>query len=184
MNFDQGLECAELICSAYPNTAGRTAVINAYAKQLMTYPYEFTGPVLLELPGKHEGQFCPSIPEIQDALIRRYVLFYWAAVTVLAEREYALRYLPGNDDHRTTWLEWYRTKVNSGLNPERETVLRCLREEVIPSVYLERIHRPLGPREGGPIAPPVRKDREPKLCAAVRFGDWNGLLAMTTGETP
>ncbi len=181
MNPEQAQECAELICNSYPNTAGKTAVVNAYAKQLAAYSYKFTAATLLELPGKHQSQFCPSIPEIQDALIRRYVIHFWAAVKELASQEYAVRYQPGNDHHRSTWIDWYREKVNGANDPDKETVLRCLRERVTPRSLLEKIHRPLGPRPGGPMVPPERKSRHGSLCAAVKLGDWNGLLSTVTG---
>lgn len=181
MNEQQAQECAELICNAYPNTAGKVAVINAYAKQLAPYTYKFTAATLLELPGKHEGQFCPSIQEIQTALVRRYVTLFWAEVRALAVRVYATRYLPGNAHHEQAWVTWYVEKVRGLLDPDRDAVLRCLRERETPRALLLRIHRPLGPRDGGPIPPPERKSRDSRLCAAVRFGDWKGLLGAVAG---
>jgi hypothetical protein len=177
MTPEQAQECAELICNAYPNTAGKMPVINAYAKQLAGYSYKFTAATLLELPSQRPGEFCPSISDIQDALVQRYVKHFWLAARTLAALVYQGRYLPGNDDHLAAWLDWYREKVNQGRDPERGIVLRCLREQIPPKQLLQQLHRPLPPREGGPMPPPERRDREGRVCAAVRFRDWNGLLA-------
>lgn len=172
-----------MICSVYPNTAGKEGVIKAYSEQLAPFPFKFTGAVLSTLPAKHKSQFCPSIPEILDAMVEYYVESYRKSVTALALRVYPTRYIEGDDEHRASFVDWYRQRVNDGRDPDRETVLRALRDGVKPRGYLERIHRPLGPRDGGPIPTPVRKDREARVCAAVRFGDWAGLLAATAGET-
>lgn len=183
MTKDEALECAHMICSVYSNTAGKEGVLKAYSEQLAMFPFKFTGAVLAMLPAKHDSQFCPSIPEILDALVEYYVESYRKSVVALALRVYPARYVEGDDEHKASFVDWYKQRVNDGRDPDRETVLKLLRSGEKPRTYLERIHRPLGPREGGPIAPPARKDREPRVCAAVRFGDWKGLLAVASGET-
>lgn len=179
MNEEQAHECAVRICSAYPHTAGKEAVINAYAIQMLPYPYRFVFETLVELPGKHDSAFCPTMPEIVDAMTGRFVEHFRDAVRLQAEAVYPTRYLEGDDEHRARFVEWYCDKVPV---PNREMVVRCLRHDVPPIRYLQQVHTPLPPRDGGPLPPPERKDRDGRVCAAVRFGDWNGLLLAASGE--
>ncbi len=180
MNAQESVAAASLICSVYPNTAGRADVIDAYSTQLLPFPYEFTVRALIDLPGKHDTAFCPSIQEIHAALVSQFQTDFAAAVDVLAWEVYPTRYLEGDDEHRAHFVEWYRQRV--GPPPGRDILLHALRSNVTAAELLARLHRPLPPREGGPIPPPERKDRDGRVCAAVRFGDWNGLLLAAAGE--
>lgn len=159
MTPEQSIECAELITSVYPNTAGKTAVVNAYARQLAPYPYRFVGEVLTAMPARHEGDFCPSIHEIFDAMATRYQALVTDAVRQEAARVYPLRYNAGDTEHEQHFIVHAVTKCLAGVGAH--VCMRALLGGTRPVEYVDR-NKPsaLGPRDGGPIDPPHWANRD------------------------
>ena len=153
MTPEQAVECAEIITSLYPNTAGKTAVVNAYARQLAPFPYRFVGEVLSQFPSRYDGEFCPTVHEIFDALAWRYKALVNDAVRQEADRIYPLRYTTGDDEHRKHFVIIASAKCFQKLGTHE--CMAALRAGIRPSEYVEK-NKPsaLGPREGGPIDPP------------------------------
>jgi hypothetical protein len=154
MTREQSIECAQLITALYANTAGKRDVVNSYAKFLEPYPYRFTGETLVKMPEKHEGEFCPSLREILDAMCDRYRAMVRAALSAEAKRAYRTRYIPGDESHEIGFVLKYVSFAGlDGMS--QDTCLNALRRDELPSEFVQRNSNIIvRPRDGGPIHPP------------------------------
>lgn len=157
MTPEQSIECAEIITGVYPNTSGKTSVVNAYARQLVPYPYRFVGEVVTAMPARYEGEFCPTVREILDAMVDRYKRLVQTALHDEAKRVYLTRYNSGDANHEFGFVLQFAEHAGIG-DISDETALTGLRDGVRPADYVSRFCRcKIAPREGGPIDPPPPK---------------------------